>query len=113
MLQARRSRVQVPMRIFEFSFNLPNPSSRIMALRSTQPLTEMSTRNRPGIIYKMWELRRLTTLWAFTACYRNILPFTFTFKVSKNSIPSTATFCSPVCGNKNGHAHGHTNMGQD
>jgi hypothetical protein len=29
-------------------FNLPNPSSRIMALESTQPLTEMSTRNLPG-----------------------------------------------------------------
>jgi hypothetical protein len=29
-------------------FSLPNPSSRIMALGSTQPLTEMSTRNLPG-----------------------------------------------------------------
>jgi hypothetical protein len=29
-------------------FNLPNPSSRTMALGSTQPLTEMSTRNLPG-----------------------------------------------------------------
>jgi hypothetical protein len=29
-------------------FNLPNPSSRTMALGSTQPLTEMSTRNFPG-----------------------------------------------------------------
>jgi hypothetical protein len=29
-------------------FNLPNPSSRTMALVSTQPLTEMSTRNLPG-----------------------------------------------------------------
>jgi hypothetical protein len=28
-------------------FNLPNPSSRIMALGSTQPLKEMSTRNQP------------------------------------------------------------------
>jgi hypothetical protein len=26
-------------------FNLPNPSSRTMALGSIQPLTEMSTRN--------------------------------------------------------------------
>jgi hypothetical protein len=57
-----------------------------MALGSTQPLTEMSTRNLPGgewwparkadnltaickpIVYKMWEPRRLTTVWAFTAC---------------------------------------------
>jgi hypothetical protein len=29
-------------------FNLPNPSSRTMALESTQRLTEMSTRNVPG-----------------------------------------------------------------
>jgi hypothetical protein len=29
-------------------FNLPNPSSRNMALGSTEPLTEMSTRNLPG-----------------------------------------------------------------
>jgi hypothetical protein len=28
-------------------FNLPNPSNRTMALGSTQPLTEMSTRNLP------------------------------------------------------------------
>jgi hypothetical protein len=29
-------------------FNWPNPSSRTMALVSTQPLTDMSTRNLPG-----------------------------------------------------------------
>jgi hypothetical protein len=29
-------------------FNLPNPSSRNMALESTQPLTEMNTRNLLG-----------------------------------------------------------------
>jgi hypothetical protein len=29
-------------------FNLPNSSSRLMALGSTQTLTEMSTRNLPG-----------------------------------------------------------------
>jgi hypothetical protein len=29
-------------------FNWPNPSSCIMALGSTQPITEMSTRNIPG-----------------------------------------------------------------
>jgi hypothetical protein len=81
MLQVGRSRVRFPMSI--------NPSSRTMALGSTQPLTEMSTRNLPGgeerpareaqnitvicepTVYKMWEPRRLTTLWAFTACYRD------------------------------------------
>jgi hypothetical protein len=31
-----------------YFFNLPNPSSRTMALGSTHPLTEMSTRNLPG-----------------------------------------------------------------
>jgi hypothetical protein len=30
-------------------FNLPNPSRRIMTLGSTQPLTEMSTRNLSGV----------------------------------------------------------------
>jgi hypothetical protein len=29
-------------------FTSPNPSSRIMALELTHPLTEMSTRNLPG-----------------------------------------------------------------
>jgi hypothetical protein len=46
MLQAGRSLVQVPDGI-DFS-KLPNPSSRTMALGSTQPLTGMSTRNLPG-----------------------------------------------------------------
>jgi hypothetical protein len=43
MLQAGRSRDRVPMR-WIFS-NLPNPSGCTIALGSTQPLTEMSTRN--------------------------------------------------------------------
>jgi hypothetical protein len=46
MLQAGRSPVRVPNEM-DF-FNLPSPSSRTMALGSTQPLTEMSTRNLPG-----------------------------------------------------------------
>jgi hypothetical protein len=33
---------------FFFFFDLPNPSSRTMALGSTQPLTEMSTKNLLG-----------------------------------------------------------------
>jgi hypothetical protein len=44
---AGSSPVQVPDEVY-FFFNLPNPSSRTMALGSTQPLTEMSTRNFPG-----------------------------------------------------------------
>jgi hypothetical protein len=64
-----------------------------MALRSTQPLTEMSDKNIPGgegrparksdnltaicepIVYKMWEPQHLTALWVSTARYRD----TFTF----------------------------------
>jgi hypothetical protein len=65
-----------------------------MALGSTQPLTETSTRNLPGgkgrlaahgadnltaicepTVYKMWEPRRLKTLWAFTACCRDSFTF--------------------------------------
>jgi hypothetical protein len=46
MLQAGRSLVRVPDQVD--IFNLSNPSSRIMALGSTQPLTEISTRNLLG-----------------------------------------------------------------
>jgi hypothetical protein len=46
MIQAGRSPVRVPDEV-NF-FNLPHPSSRTMALGSTQPLTEMSNRNLPG-----------------------------------------------------------------
>jgi hypothetical protein len=46
MLQAGRSPVRVLDEV-DF-FNLSNPSSRTMALGSTQPLTEMSTGNLHG-----------------------------------------------------------------
>jgi hypothetical protein len=64
-----------------------------MALRSTQPLTEMSTRNLPGgkgrplhkadsltafcepTVSKMWEPRRLTTVRATSGCYRDSFAF--------------------------------------
>jgi hypothetical protein len=73
-----------------------------MALGSTQPLTEMSTRNLPGgkgrparkadnltaifepIVYKMWEPRRLTALWVSTVCYRD----SFTLPTSEPQSPS-------------------------
>jgi hypothetical protein len=59
-----------------------------MALRSTQPLNrneyqESGVKGRPAlkadnltticelIVQKMWEPRRLTTLWVSTACYRD------------------------------------------
>jgi hypothetical protein len=47
MLQAGRSRVRFPMRSLDV-FNLANFSSLTLALGSTQPLTELSTRNIPG-----------------------------------------------------------------
>jgi hypothetical protein len=80
-------------------FNWPNPSSRTMALGSTQPLTEISTRILSGckgrlarkadnltaiyesIVQKMWESRRLTNLWAFTACYRDSFIFFYLSKM--------------------------------
>jgi hypothetical protein len=40
----------------DFFFNLPNPSSRIMGLGSTNHLTEMSTRNLVG--GKGWPARK-------------------------------------------------------
>jgi hypothetical protein len=64
-----------------------------MALGSTQPLTEMSTRNVPGskglperkahnltaiyepIVEKMWERRLLTTQWVSTACCKDSFTF--------------------------------------
>jgi hypothetical protein len=59
LLQAGRLRVRFPMRSLDF-FYLPNHSSHTMALGSTQPPTEMSTRNFPG--GKGRQLVRLTTL---------------------------------------------------
>jgi hypothetical protein len=47
MLLAGKSRVRFPIKLSDF-FNLPNSSRRIMALGSTQPLTEISTRKFPG-----------------------------------------------------------------
>jgi hypothetical protein len=46
MLQAGRSRDSSPDEVIRF-LNVPNPSSRTIALGSTQHITEMSTRNLP------------------------------------------------------------------
>jgi hypothetical protein len=43
-------------------FNLPNPSSRTVAVGLTQPLTEMSTRNNP--LGKKQAVRRADNLAA-------------------------------------------------
>jgi hypothetical protein len=66
-----------------------------MVLGSTQPVTEMSTRSLPWgegrvarkadnltaifepIVKKIWESRRLTALWASTACYRDSFTFLY------------------------------------
>jgi hypothetical protein len=110
MLQVGRSRVRFPMSL-EF-FNSPNPSSRTMALGSTQPLTEMSTRNLPAgkgrparkannliaiyepIFERIGELRRLITLWSSTACYRDSFTF-FTRIQSSSAEDHTAAFSKP------------------
>jgi hypothetical protein len=47
MLQAGKSRVRVPIRSFDFSIYLIVPD-QFIAMGSTQPITEMSTRNLPG-----------------------------------------------------------------
>jgi hypothetical protein len=60
MLQAGRSRNRISM-WWIFFFNLSNPSSRTMALGSTQPLTEMSTRNIPGRVKDGRRVRLITS----------------------------------------------------
>jgi hypothetical protein len=95
MLQAGRSRIRFPVRSLDFTIDLILPAA-LWPLGSTQPLTEMSTSNLPGgkgrpahkadnltaicelTLWKMWEPRRLTNLWAFRACYRDIFTFFFT-----------------------------------
>jgi hypothetical protein len=59
MLQTGRLLVQVLDEVDTFS--LPNRSGRTMALRSTDPLTEMSTRNLPE--GKKWPARRTDNVW--------------------------------------------------
>jgi hypothetical protein len=69
--------------------NFLNSYNNAMTMGSTQPLTEMSTRNllggkgRPALeadnltetreptVYKIWEPRLLTALLASKACYRD------------------------------------------
>jgi hypothetical protein len=84
MLQAGNSPVRIPDEV---------DSSRTMALGSTQPLTEMNTRNLPGgkkrperradilaafcepNVCKFWEPQPLATLRVSTACTAIALPY--------------------------------------
>jgi hypothetical protein len=81
------------MRTLEFP-KKSNPSRSTVVSVSTYPLTEFSTRNflgvqkRPArrdailtaicetIVWKMWDLPRLKTLWAPTAWYKDSFAFT-------------------------------------
>jgi hypothetical protein len=94
IIKTRKVAGSCPDEVIVF-FDWRNPPSRTMALGSTQPLTEMNTRNVPGgkelparkaddltaicepIVYKMCELRRPTTLRASTACCRDSFTFNF------------------------------------
>jgi hypothetical protein len=88
-----------------------------MVLGSTQTLTEMSTRNLPGgkgwlahkagnltaicepTVLKMWEPRRLTTLWASTVSYRDSFTFfthSFCDMPYKNAY-NNSHISSPIC----------------
>jgi hypothetical protein len=99
-------------------FNRSNPSSRNVILGSTQPLTEMNTRDLPGgkdrsvrkvdnltaicepIVWKMWEPRRLTTLWASEACYRDSFIFSLSFNITNFFLyaePLVPEVCTTFC----------------
>jgi hypothetical protein len=102
MLQDGRSPVRVSDEV-DF-FNLPTTSNCTMALGSTQPLTEMSTRNLPGgkkrparradnlaaicepNVWKMWEPQPLTTLRASTACTGITLPLLIAFQLASHAV---------------------------
>lgn len=92
--KARRSRIRLSIVLGYFRSS--NPSSRIMALRSTHLLIEMSTGNNHNgkgwparetnslipiceqTVYEMWEPRRLSNPCVTVAGYRDVFTFIFT-----------------------------------
>jgi hypothetical protein len=94
LLQAGRSRFIFQMRSLNFLIDLILPVA-IWLWGRLSLLTKMSTANLSGgkgrparkadnltaicepIVQKMWGAWRLTTLWAFTACYRDSFTFSF------------------------------------
>jgi hypothetical protein len=105
MLQAGRSRARFPINLLDFSVHIIF-SSLIMALGSTQPLTEMSTRNTPGskgrlafktdltdicepIFKKMWEPRRVTTSCASTVYHNDSFTFNNFYTLYKHKLLRT------------------------
>jgi hypothetical protein len=91
MLQAGRSRLQVPMRSLD-SFFRPHYGPGVNSASNRNEYQEYSWgKGRPArragnfavifepTVYKMWEPQHLTPLWASTACYRDTfkLPYIF------------------------------------
>jgi hypothetical protein len=114
MLQVGRSLVRFPMRSLDF-FQLPNLSSRTMALGSIQRQTGVSTRHLRGedkgrparkadsltaicepVVKKMWEPRVFTTLWAFKASYRDNFTFFLPICVKTMKRSKLIILCKPV-----------------
>jgi hypothetical protein len=78
---SRKVAGSIPVEVIGF-FNWSNPSSRTMALGSTQPLTEMRTRNLPGSI--RWPARKADNL---TAIYDLLSWKCWSLDVSKLYVP--------------------------
>jgi hypothetical protein len=78
--------MEIPYDVTGF-LNLPDTSSRDMALKSSQPLTKVSTRNfsgsrgRPALkadnLIAICELRRPTSLWASTICHSDSITLSY------------------------------------
>jgi hypothetical protein len=71
MLQAGRSHVLFPMRSLVFSFDLILPVAVWVKGGQSARKADSLTAICEPIVYKMWEPRPLTTVWALTAWYRH------------------------------------------